>query len=164
MTEIEIRRRSARFRNGMTILFAVLAVLVTLERLSFPLVEIGRYGFNGATLRGLGVSVALAVPHIFYLVALWGIRKALADFANGDFFAPTVAAMLDRVGIWLAAGAVTSVFLVPLAERALGFGPGYFIALDVSGLVLGAVGLSLTLVGRVLTRAAALQTELDEMF
>jgi len=59
---------------------------------------------------------------------------------------------------------VASLFVAPLIMRMLGNGPGYWIAFDVSGIVLGAVGLSLTVVSRVLTRAGALQTELDEMF
>jgi hypothetical protein len=72
--------------------------------------------------------------------------------------------MLERVGRWLAIGAVVSVFIVPLTDTLLKHGPGYWIALDISGLVLGAVGLSLTIVGGVLARGAEIQTELDEMF
>ncbi|MFY0533450.1 hypothetical protein [Nannocystis pusilla] len=54
--------------------------------------------------------------------------------------------------------------MVPALQRALGSGPGYWIAFDVSGLVLGALGLSLTVIARVLGRAAVLQAELDEIF
>jgi uncharacterized membrane protein len=72
--------------------------------------------------------------------------------------------MLNRVGWWLAAGAIASLFVKPLVLRALGNPVGYWIAFDVSAVVLGAVGLSLTVVSSVLKRAGALQTELDEMF
>ena len=72
--------------------------------------------------------------------------------------------MLDRVGTMLATGAFISVFLVPSASRAVGFGPGYLIAYDVSGLVLGAVGLSLKVIAHVLRRGSEMQAELDEIF
>ncbi|MBV9991800.1 MAG: DUF2975 domain-containing protein [Alphaproteobacteria bacterium] len=164
MTVTEIRTRSAGLARALSVLFVVLAVLVALERLSVPLIGLWRFGGGSGAWRRLGVSLVAAVPDAFYLAALWGIRTALAEFATGDFFASTVTAMLDRVGRWLAIGAVVSMFVVPLADTALGHGPGYWVALDVSALVLGAVGLSLTVVGRVLARAAALKTELDGMF
>ncbi|NTX09139.1 DUF2975 domain-containing protein, partial [Myxococcus sp. CA040A] len=56
------------------------------------------------------------------------------------------------------------VFIVPSLMRLIGFEPGYVIAYDVGGLVLGAVGLALTLLANVLTHAFALQSELEEIF
>jgi hypothetical protein len=160
MTAVEIRKRSASLRNMLSVLFAVLVVLLALENFSIPLIELWR----AAGPRSLYAAIVGTLPDVFYLAALWGIRTALAGFAKGDFFTPTIATMLNRVGIWLAAGAIVSLFVAPLIMRVLGSAPGYWIAFDVSGLVLGAVGLSLTVVSRVLTRAGALQTELDEMF
>lgn len=93
-----------------------------------------------------------------------GVRRALAEFARGELFAPTITRLLDRVGTLLATGAFLGVFVVPALQRALGVGPGYWIAFDVSGLVLGALGLSLTVIARVLGRAAVLQAELDKIF
>ncbi|MDI1480092.1 DUF2975 domain-containing protein [Polyangium sp. y55x31] len=87
-----------------------------------------------------------------------------AAFSRGELFTPTITRALRRVGIMLAAGALMSVFIVPSLTRALGFGPGYVIAYDVGGLVLGAVGLALTLLANVLSHAFALQSELDEIF
>jgi len=42
--------------------------------------------------------------------------------------------------------------------------PGYWIAFDVTGLVLGAIGLSLVIVSHILDRAGELKAELDEIF
>jgi hypothetical protein len=42
--------------------------------------------------------------------------------------------------------------------------PGYWIAFDVTGLVLGAIGLSLIIVSHILDRARELKAELDEIF
>ena len=64
----------------------------------------------------------------------------------------------------LAVGALLNVFALPSLLTLAGKGPGYLIAYDVTGLVLGAVGLSLIVIANVLTRAAALQTELDGIF
>ncbi len=164
MSATDIRTRSAGLCNVLSVLFVALAVLTVLEHFSVPLIDLWRHGDWPHTMNTLSVQAIGMLPDIFYLAALWGIRTALAGFARGDFFAPTIAAMLNRVGIWLAAGAVASLFVAPLIMRMLGNGPGYWIAFDVSGIVLGAVGLSLTVVSRVLTRAGALQTELDEMF
>jgi hypothetical protein len=62
------------------------------------------------------------------VLALWWVRQALAAFARGELFTPTITRALRRVG--LAAGALMGVFLVPSLTRALGFGPGYMIAYD----------------------------------
>jgi Protein of unknown function (DUF2975) len=164
MRATEIRQQSAGLRNALGVLCVVLVVLVVLQRFSIPLIQLWRSGNESDALRRLGVAAVAIIPDAFYLSALWGIRTALASFATGDFFAPTITAMLGRVGRWLAIGAGINVFIVPLADTLLGHGPGYLIALDISGLVLGAIGLSLAIVGRVLARAAQLQNELGEMF
>jgi len=56
------------------------------------------------------------------------------------------------------------VFVAPGLSRLLGFDPGYFIAYDVSAMVLGCIGLTLKVLADVLRRAGELQAELDEMF
>ena len=83
---------------------------------------------------------------------------------NPRSLSPTITRMLDRVGTMLATGAFITVFVIPSASRALGFPPGYLIAYDVSGLVLGAVCLSLKVIGHVLRRASEMEAELDGIF
>jgi hypothetical protein len=163
-TTARIREKSARLRSVVTILFVSLAVLLLLERFGAVALSLHDKGFHGEPLRRLAFELAQACPEIFYLTALWWIREALAAFARGEFYAPTITRMLERVGIVLAAGACLNVFVLPGVARLLGFGPGYWIAYDVSALVLGAIGLSLTIIAHVLQRASALQAELDEMF
>lgn len=163
-TTADIRDRSWRLRRFVTGLLIVLCVLLVLERFSPVSIQLSSEGFSGVPLRRLAYQLVAACPEVFYLLSLWWIRQALAAFARGDLYAPTITAMLDRVGTALAAGAFISVFLVPGAARMLGFGLGYWLALDVSGLVLGAIGLSLTVIARVLRYASELQAELDEIF
>jgi hypothetical protein len=163
-TQAEIQRTSAHLRRLLTGLLVSLSVLLVLERFGAVGMQLLRHGPTSEALRRLGLALVAACPEVVFLVALWWIRQALAAFAAGKFYTPTISRMLDRVGTMLAAGAFISVFLIPSASRALGFGPGYVIDYDVSGLVLGAVGLSLKVIAHVLRRAAEMEAELDGIF
>ena len=155
-----IRERSARLRRFLTVLSFALAGMFLLERFGL----VGMQAAAGGAWRRLALQAVATSPEVFYLVALWWVRQALAAFARGEFFAPTITRMLDRVGVALAAGALAGTFVVPPLQRALGADPGYWIAFDVAGVVLGALGLSLTVIAHVLRRACAVQAELDEIF
>ncbi|GAA0704601.1 DUF2975 domain-containing protein [Dokdonella soli] len=159
-----IRHRSARLRRFVTCLSVVLSVMLVLEHFSQLAIELSMHGFGGTQLRRLAYQFATACPEVFYLLSLWWIRQTLAAFARGELYASTITRMLDRVGAMLAAGALIGVFLLPSVAYMLGFGQGYWVAFDVSGLVLGAIGLSLNIIAKVLGRASELQAELDEIF
>jgi hypothetical protein len=159
-----IRASSARLRTWVTALSLVLMVLLLLERFGWVVAALGRGAHGSELVRRIGFQFVAAGPEIMYLLSLWWIRQALAAFAAGDFYASTVSTMLRRVGTLLAIGAFLNVFVVPAIDRALGMSPGYWIAFDVTGLVLGAIGLSLVIFSHVLDRARELRTELDEIF
>jgi hypothetical protein len=159
-----LRADAARLAAIIGVAAVVLWALLILERFGAPAMSIAQHGFDAATPRDLARRLIDIAPDVAYLVALQSIRGALARFAQGEFFAPTVVRMLARVGVLLATGALMTTFVVPLIERALGASPGYWIALDVSGLVLGALGLALFVIARVLRRAAAIESELAEIF
>lgn len=159
-----IRARSAsllRFVHGLA---AVLWLTFLLERFGAVSLGLAAHVTAAAAWRAFAVQFVLAIPELLYLLALGGVCRALAEFARGQLYVPTVTQMLDRIGVLLALGALIGVFVVPGLQRALGAGPGYWIAFDVSGLVLGALGLSLTVIAHVFGRAAALEAELDEIF
>jgi hypothetical protein len=160
----EIRERSARLRRFVTGLLVALWVLLVLERFGQLAVQLSAHGFDAELLRRFANQLVAACPDVFYLMSLWWIRQALAAFARGELYAPTITRMLDRVGMMLAVGAFIGVFVVPGVARMLGFGLGYWVAYDVSALVLGAIGLSLGIIAQVLRRASELQAELDEIF
>ena len=145
-------------------LAAALWVLLLLERFGALGLRVLQQTDDGAIWRALAAQLIAASPEVFYLLALGGVRRALCEFAQGQLYAPTLTAMLGRVGLLLAWGAFIGVFAVPALRRLIGAGPGYWIAFDVSALVLGALGLSLTVIARVFGRAAALETELAENF
>jgi len=161
---VDIRTRSEYLRRLVTGLAAALWLLLLLERFGAAGLRVFEHGADAASLRALAVQFVAAIPDVLYLLALDGVRRALAEFARGQLYAPTITRMLDRVGVLLASGAIIGSFVVPALQRALGAGPGYWIAFDVSALVLGALGLSLTVIARVFGHAAVLKTELDEIF
>lgn len=161
----QIKERSATLRRLTTALFFTLAALLVLERFGLVMVEVTlQGGFTADLWRLLAVRTLDAIPDACYLLALWWVREALDGFAKGALYTQTLPRMLERTGLALAIGAGIAVFLVPGASRLLGAGPGYFIAFDVSALVLAAIGLTLRVLAGVLRRAAELQAELDEMF
>jgi hypothetical protein len=160
----DIRADARRIARVIGVAVVALSVLLILERLGAPVLAVSRQGFDAGTLRGIGTALIAITPDVAYLVALHSIRGALASFARGEFFAPIVTRLLARVGALLALGAFAATFVVPLVERALGWSPGYWIAFDVSGLVLGAIGLALIVIARVLQRASTIESELAGIF
>jgi hypothetical protein len=159
-----LRNDAQRLAIVIGVSTVVLWVLLILERLGAPAASLAQSGSDAGALREIARRLVMSVPDVADLAALYFVRVALKSFARGDFFAPVVTRMLERVGAMLAAGALASAFLVPLAERAIGAGPGYWIAFDVSALVLGAVGLALIVIARVLRRASAIESELAGIF
>jgi hypothetical protein len=155
-----IRARSARLRTVVTMLLVVLAALLALERFSAATLQ----WWRGGGWEWLASQAVAAGPELMYLLALWWVRQALSAFALGELFTPAVARTLNRVGLTLAIGAALNSFVVPGLQTAMGRGPGYLIAYDLGGVVLGVVGLSLSMVAHVFTHAAAVQAELDEIF
>lgn len=159
-----IQSSSARLARLVTILSVILWLLLLLERFGWTAIVIAKDGVGREFIRRIGYEVVAACPEATYLLSLWWIRQALAAFAHGDLYSPIVPRMLRRVGTMLALGAFLNVFVVPALDRIMGLGPGYWIAFDVTGLVLGAIGLSLAIVARVLDRARDVKAELDEIF
>lgn len=101
---------------------------------------------------------------------MWAIRRALGDVASGRYFHPALARSLRDVGIGLALGGATSAVIRPNLMRLMsdaGWGHQVFASyghFDVAYAAVGAVGLALILLSRVLHRAAEMQAELDEIF
>ena len=163
-TSASIRARSARLRRCLTALLATLAALLLLERFGAIGLQLLRAGLGRDEIRRLGFQGVMALPEVLDLLALCWIRQALAGFAKGELYSPTVTRMLDRVGSTLAAATFLTVFLLPSLTALLGFGPGYLVAYDLSSLVLGAIGLSLKVIAHVLRGAAEAQAEFDQIF
>jgi hypothetical protein len=163
-TPRDVQQYSARMHRWVTVLWAASLILVVLERFSAATIQLVHGGFAEGAVRTLGCEVVAAMPELLFVAALWWIRRALADFARGELFGPSVTWMLDRVGLALALGAAARIFVVPGVCRLLGVNPGYWIAFDAAGLVVGATGLALRAIAGALRHASTIQSELNEIF
>lgn len=159
-----LAREAAHTERIVGFSLLVLAALLLGERFGSALPVLVRSGFTPDTLAALAAQAIRATPEAFYLLALLGVRDALAALARLDPHSPIVAPMLERVGLHLAAGGFIGVLLVPGALRLAGADPGYWIAFDISGWALGLLGLALRVIARVLRQASVLRTELDGIF
>lgn len=178
MTNIQLLRRQSLWLSRLTLfLFSATALIIVVPTI---------YGLlfleeKGSPLVPLLLRAAvLWSPTTFYLFALWAVRSAFRDFAVGGVFGPAIATGCTRAGVALAIGATFSAVGVPnamrllhahgLVERPLAVFKGV-LTFDTAYLAVGVVGLVLMLLGRLLQRAAeiqseaiAMRSELDEFF
>lgn len=159
-----LRARSARLAHALTALLIVLTLFLLPERFGAAGASLLREGLAGDSLQRLGTQGVAAIPEACYLLALWWVRCALAEFARGAFHTPVIAKALRRVGVMLSCGAAVALFVAPTLQRILGHDPGYVVAYDIGSAVLCALGLALAMLAHVLKRAAEVQAELDEIF
>ena len=158
-TDIDQLRRHSLWLSRLTLFLLVATALVTVAPVLI--------GFALAPARGLPPALAftavLWMPVPFYLYALWAIRGAFRGFATGGTFGPAIAAGCTRAGFALAIGGTLSAVGVPNVMRVL-HGQGSVLVFDVAYLAVGVVGLAMILLGRLLSRAAAIEDELGGFF
>jgi len=151
MTHEILRKRARLLRDLVTIPLVVLALVLAIEVLGGAT---GHYSLHALVAR---------LPVLFYLAAIWMVRAACAAIARGVLFDRVMPKLIERVGIALAAGALTHVFIVPWIWMAA-FGRGAYAWYDPAAITLGVVGFALILVARLLAQAGEMRAELDEMF
>lgn len=158
-------RRDCRvLRHAATGIFICLAMILALPYLLFPLAHVlMKQAATADDHRQLLLGLVQVSPGICYLWALWAMRLALGDLANGLLFHATVARALRQTGGAVFAGAVISVFAVTNIDRMIEHGRGGFAYFDMSGIVLAIVGATLILLARLVEQARRLESELDEM-
>ena len=145
-----IRRRSRWLARGI---IGVLVMLMAVPIIVAAAVVSGHYPHAELLVRQL--------PMLFYAWSLWSISRALSDYARSGSIAVPAGKSLQAVGISLFLGGLSNVFAVPLILRA-SRGEGSVAFFDVSAITLGAVGLSLVVIGRLLADAEAARRELEE--
>jgi hypothetical protein len=155
---------SARMRALITAVWTGCLLLVAGERFSAVTLQLVQSGFAATEMRAWICQAVSAIPEALFLVALWGIRTALAAFARGELFTAAITHMLERVGVVLVCAAAVRLFVVPGVCRLLGFGAGYWIAFDAAAVIVGAIGLALRVIGAVLRHASELESELEQIF
>jgi hypothetical protein len=147
-----LRARSRLLRNLVTLVFALLMLVLGIEVLA--LVS-GRHPSPWI--------LVYRLPMLFYLWAIWDARRAIASIGKGELFGTVVPRLLTRVGLALFLGGLVNVFGAPLLLWLVS-GRGAVAYYDVAAITLGVVGLTLVLVAQLLSQAAAMRQELDEMF
>jgi hypothetical protein len=178
MTDVEMLRRHSLWLSRLTMfLFSATAFIIVVPTV-YGLFFLAEYGMRLAPV--LWRAAVLWSPSIFYLYALWAVRSAFRDFARGGVFGSAIATGCTRAGIALAIGATLSAVGVPNIMRVLHAQglvekpPSTYTSVlifDTAYLAVGVVGLALVLLGRLLQRAAEIQSEaaamrdeLDEFF
>lgn len=164
-----VQARSRWLRAAVTGLMGLLALVLAFSLFGAVAAPAGAPG--GADLpRRLATWLVRWAPAAFYLWALLTVRRALGDIASGRYFHPALARALRDVGIGLGTGGLMSAVIQPNLMRLMqdaGWGRQIFASyahFDVAYAAVGAVGLALVLLSHVLTRAAEIQAELDEIF
>lgn len=146
-------RLRSRSRWLARAILAVLAMLLIVPVIVALAVLAGREQYGDLLVRQL--------PMLFYAWALWSVRGALAGYASDGALSARASRSIQAVGISLFLGGLSNVFGVPLILHAL-HGQGSFAYFDVAAITLGAVGLSLIVIGRLLADAEAARRELEE--
>ena len=103
------------------------------------------------------------LPIPFYLWAIWTARRAILLIGSGGALRAIVSTMLQRVGWALFAGGLVRTFAVPWYYR-IAHGSGPFAAFDPGAITVGAIGVTLVIVARLVAEAEAMRAELDEFF
>lgn len=156
------RRRCRALRLATLVVLTGLLVLTLSGSVGLPL-----WGAQGASpIEGeqrRWLHLIQALPAIGYLWALWSAQAALGALAAGRTFHPVVARALRNIGIGVLIGALLQVFAVVNLLRVVFDGRGSYLYFDLSAIVLGVIGAALILVSRLVDRARALQSELDEI-
>lgn len=151
-----LQRRSHMAKRLTTLVFILLALAVAVDLMA--VLRSGEPGTNA------GFLAIYRLPMLFYLFAIWMVRRAFGELARGVLFDQVVPTLLTRVGLALAAGATATVFVTPLLLRSIeGSRWSAYAQFDPAAITLGVVGLMLVILARLLGMAAAMRAELDEI-
>ena len=148
MDELRIRSRWLSRAIG-----ALALLLLAVPVITATAIALGTYPHVELLVRQL--------PVLFYVWALWSVRGALAAYGQGGALTARAGSSIQAVGVSLFLGGLCNVFAVPIILRVMR-GEGTYVYFDVTAMTLGAVGLSLVVIGRLLADAEAARRELDE--
>jgi hypothetical protein len=151
VNDVQLRRNSRILSALITLVLAVLLFGIAIEVLA---VASGRVPSVG--------QLVWRMPLIFYLWAVWSVRRAIVAIGRGEGHDEAIAQLIGRVGLALFLGGIATVFVSPWLAAWIN-GRGSFAFYDVSAITVGVVGAALVLVARLLGQAAAMRRELDEI-
>jgi hypothetical protein len=159
-----IQRHSRVFRALSSLAVAVTLAAVV-SQILLAAAPLWKGGPEEPALINAGRELVLSIPALLYVAALYCARRVFLRIAAGDLFSPDNGAGLRSMGRWLLIGALWAICdqgLVPYsADQSLALTMSE-VARSSSDLVLAALGLALTLIGRLMISAAAIKAENDE--
>jgi hypothetical protein len=171
--DVQRVRRQSRWLARVTIVLLVLTALVII------IPPVRSAAVFAADDRLLWRLIAFNMPAVFYLYALWAIRRGFLAFSDGGRLGAALAAGCRISGASLVVGALASSVAVPNALALIdriypppeGRPWSSVLMADVAYLAIGVIGLALILLSRLLDQAARTQAdaerlaaELDEFF
>ena len=111
---------------------------------------------------GFTVQTVLArLPSAIYLYAIWSCRSAARRVQKGARFGDEMPALLTRIGLAIAVGALIELAVGPWLLILLNGWPGSVFTYDPATLTLGAVGALLLVLAGLWRQAAGMADELD---
>ena len=159
---VRLQTQSRWLRRAVTGLVALVGLALLLNLAAALVAKPSSDGRNTLAERVPDILVFWG-PAVFYVWALLAVRRALGDVAAGRHLQPALARSLRHVGWALFAGGVASAIVQPNLMRLTGGVYASYGHFDVAYFAVGAVGLALVLLARVMRQAADMRTELDEI-
>ena len=160
-----IRADARRLEVLASILAWVIGIGLAVRFIVLPL-SVAARAPGGVELRELlqlaGEHLILALPSILFLGALTAARKVCVRLREGELFGTAVGKGVADMGSSLLWGAAALAVIVPNLLDWVRQDPGGFEHnLETETMVIGFVGVTMLLLGRVLTRAGAVKDELE---
>lgn len=109
------------------------------------------------------VALIMLAPQLCYLFGVWSLRPAFAEVAQGRMFGEAQTKALATLGWSLIFGGLFSIFLLTNLLRLVQPTEGGLLNFDLSDIVLSVVGGALVLLSRLMAKAHAMKTELDDI-
>jgi|CXWL01.1.fsa_nt_gi hypothetical protein len=103
------------------------------------------------------------LPAIFFMSALWQLRRALREYAKGEFFSPRSARAVRRAGEEAFVALLAQILIAPTIISWLEGGRHLNLNFELTDLALVAFVLFVAAVGRVLDLAAVIKAENDQI-
>jgi Protein of unknown function (DUF2975) len=159
-----LRRQSRIFRALSSIAVAITLAAVV-SQVAISAAPLWKGGPVEQALLNTAREIVLSVPALLYVAALYFARRVFIRIAAGEIFVKANGEGLRALGRCLLVGglwAILAAGLVPyLPDQPLALTMSE-VARQSSDVVLAALGLALTLIGKLMTDAATLKSQIDE--
>jgi hypothetical protein len=162
--QVLLRRQSRLFRVLSSVAVAITLAAV-LSQVAMTAAPLWKGGPVEQALLNTARELVLSVPALLYVAALYCARRVFVRIAAGEIFVRANGEGLRAMGRCLLVGGLWAI----LAEGLVPYSPDQPLALTMSevarqssDVVLAALGLALTLIGKLMIDASILKSQIDE--